>query len=705
MTGRIGNIEGLEQDRRRSVGIDIFLAIADLVVACAVTWLIIWYFLMPSAHVSGQGAGAGFAANFPWRDPENWGQWGADLDSRSHRLIRPTIVSALLTAPVLALDLFDRFGPDMIPSWLASPWVQAILITPVIFYCGREILMDGWKAMTEHRCTPDLLAMLATSLAYLYSLATCLAGSLLPEGSRSPYFDLIGVVITLLLLARVMSTRIEASLVASLNHLMQIQPASGLVADPKHPQTVPDQVLERDRIRPGDLLLVRTGERPAADGVVESGSALVDESELTGGDRPRACGPGDRILASSKILEGRLSIRVDAAGDNTYAAKLVKIIPRALVERSPGMRRMDRIVHTAIALIMILAVWTFMLWLMLGPQPHLAHAVGNAVCVLTIACPAVASMTIPMAFRTSLETGLAHGLLFTSPRAMNHLGQVRTLILDDSSLLDPSNPEDQGVHAESLTRAATHLRSLRVGSLILDGSPQPDDRIERAARQAGVDMLITRLTPERKRECLDRLNHDLTRTSRGVPADPAGQDAASSGRQSQTRLVALATAAAADHELTAKARVSIALGPQVQTGADGTDLLQPDLILHQGDLDGTGRAIELSRATAQVIRQNLVWSTVYNLVTLVLATGICQPLLGWMLNPMIAAVAGAMSTILAMLNVRRLHRLRHLRRRWLHLALVDTDQLPTVAARRPQVIVDSQWESMQEGRDPATAMD
>ena len=687
------------------MGIDIFLAIADLVVACAVTWLILWYFLMPPAHVSGQGAGAGFAANFPWRDPENWGKWGANLDSRSHRLIRPTIVSALLTAPVLALDLFDRFGPDMIPSWLASPWVQAILITPVIFYCGREILMDGWKAMTEHRCTPDLLAMLATSLAYLYSLATCLAGSLLPEGSRSPYFDLIGVVITLLLLARVMSTRIEASLVASLNHLMQIQPASGLVADPKHSQTVPDQVLERDRIRPGDLLLVRTGERPAADGVVESGSALVDESELTGGDRPRACGPGDRILASSKILEGRLSIRVDAAGDNTYAAKLVKIIPQALVERSPGMRRMDRIVHTAIALIMILAVWTFMLWLMLGPQPHLAHAVGNAACVLTIACPAVASMTIPMAFRTSLETGLAHGLLFTSPRAMNHLGQVRTLILDDSSLLDPSNPEDQGVHAESLTRAATHLRSLRVGSLILDGSPQPDDRIERAARQAGVDMLITRLTPERKRECLDRLNHDLTRTSRGVPADPAGQDAASSGRQSQTRLVALATAAAADHELTAKARVSIALGPQVQTGADGTDLLQPDLILHQGDLDGTGRAIELSRATAQVIRQNLVWSTVYNLVTLVLATGICQPLLGWMLNPMVAAVAGAMSTILAMLNVRRLHRLRHLRRRWLHLALVDTDQLPTVAARRPQVIVDSQWESMQEGRDPATAMD
>jgi len=202
-------------------------------------------------------------------------------------LLRPTIVSALLTAPVLVLDLFDRFGPDLMPSWLTSPWVQAILITPVIFYCGRGILVDGWKAMTEHRCSPDLLAMLATSLAYLYSLVTCLAGSQLPEGSRSPYFDLIGVVITLLLLARVIGTRMEASLVASLNHLTEIRPASGLVADPEHPQTVPAQILARDRIRPGDLLLVRTGERPAADGVVESGSALVDDSELTGGDRPR----------------------------------------------------------------------------------------------------------------------------------------------------------------------------------------------------------------------------------------------------------------------------------------------------------------------------------------------------------------------------------------------------------------------------------
>ena len=133
--------------------------------------------------------------------------------------------------------------------------------------------------------------------------------------------------------------------------------------------------------------------------------------------------------------------------------------------------------------------------------------------------------------------------------------------------------------------------------------------------------------------------------------------------------------------------------------------MQPDLILHQDDLDGTGRAIELSRATTRVIRQNLTWSTIYNIIALVIATGICQPFLGWMLNPMIAAVTGALSTILAMLNVRRLHRLRHLRRRWLHLALIDTDQLPTVAARRPQIIVDSQWESMQEGKDPAAAMD
>lgn len=686
------------------MGIDIFLAIADLVVACAVTWLIIWYFLMPSAHASDQDAGAGSPANPPWRDPEDWGRWGADLDSRSHRLLRPTIVSALLTAPVLVLDLFDRFGPDLMPSWLTSPWVQAILITPVFFYCGRGILMDGWKAMTEHRCSPDLLAMLATSLAYLYSLVTCLAGSQLPEGSRSPYFDLIGVVITLLLLARVIGTRMEASLVASLNHLTEIRPASGLVADPEHPQTVPAQILARDRIRPGDLLLVRTGERPAADGVVESGSALVDDSELTGGDRPRPCGPGDRILASSKILEGRLSIRVDAVGDNTYAARLANIIPQALVERSPDMRRMDRIVHTAIAMIMILAVWAFMLWLMLGPQPHLAHAVGNAVCVLTIACPAVAAMTIPMAFRTSLETGLAHGLLFTSPRAMNRLGRVRTLILDDSSLLDPDDSEGQGVHTESLTRTATHLRALRVSSLILDGSRQPDDRIERAARQAGVDMLITQLTPERKRECMDRLNHDLTRTSRGVPVDRTGQNATSTRERGRTSLVALAAATTADHELTDKARVSIALGPQFQADAEGTDPMQPDLILHQDDLDGTGRAIELSRATTQVIRQNLIWSTVYNIIALVVATGICQPFLGWMLNPMIAAAAGALSTILAMLNIRRLHRLRHLRRRWLHLALIDTDQLPTVAARRPQVIVDSQWESMQEGKDPATAL-
>nr|WP_273386188.1 hypothetical protein [Bifidobacterium indicum] len=691
------------------MGIDIFLAIVGLVVACAATWFIIRYFLMPSGSTDAKQGQEGDGGEEPARD--EWTDMGRridGLDAERHHLVRLAIISTILTAPVLILDLFGRFAPDDLPSWLANPWIQAILITPVLFHCGRGIILDGWSAIQHRRCTPNLLATLATGIAYLYSLATCVAGSLLPEGSRSPYFDVVGVVITLLLLARILEVRTHSSLARSYELLARTRPGSGRVLDTTELKGLDTDTgdeswsgltghqVAQDDIATGSLLLVRQGERLADDGQVVAGSATIDEKELTGAEAPVRYGPGDHVLASTKLVEGNLIIRVEASGNDTYVSRLMQVIPDALTGRSPAVHTIDRKIHTAIAWILVAAVWTLMAWLLFGPDPNLAHAVASAFCVLAVACPTAATVTVPLAFRTALNTGIQNGVLFTSPKAMSNLSRVAAVAVDDSALTDQSGSSDRAqVYEESLIRASTHLRSLRVMSLVLDGTGAETDeasghststQIERAARVAGVDMLVTQLSDTRKAYCLERLIHDLGKHTGDAPSDGIED---TSRTPNPDRLVALAANSHDQPEAMKRAQVHISFG--TRPGRKSTSDTEPDLILRNGDLDGIARAIELSQATKRVVKENLTWSTVYNIAALIIASGILYPLFGWMLNPMIAPAAAAIAAILPMANTRRLHHLTHLRRRWRGLAQIDTDHLPTVAARRPQIIVDSQW--------------
>lgn len=691
------------------MGIDIFLAIVGLVAACAATWFIIRYFLMPSGSTDAKQGQERNDDKEPARDEwTNMGRRIDGLEDEYHHLVRLAIISTILTAPVLILDLFGRFAPDALPTWLTSPWIQAILITPVLFHCGRGIILDGWSAIQHRRCTPNLLATLATGIAYLYSLATCVAGSLLPEGSRSPYFDVVGVVITLLLLARILEVRTHSSLARSYEMLARTRPGSGRVLDTTELQGLDTDSgdeswsgltghqVAQDDITTGSLLLVRQGERLADDGEVVAGFATIDEKELTGTEAPLRYGPGDHVLASTKLLEGNLIIKVEASGKDTYISRLMQVIPDALTGRSPAMHTIDRKIHTAIAWILVAAVWTLMAWLLFGPDPNLAHAVASAFCVLAVACPTAATVTVPLAFRTALNTGIQNGVLFTSPKAMSNLSRVAAVAVDDSALADQSDSSDGAqVYEESLIRAATHLRSLKVMSLVLDGTRAETDkasghsinaRIERAARVAGVDMLVTQLSDTRKAYCLERLIHDLGKHTGDAPSDGIED---TSHTPSPDRLVALATDSHDQPEAMKRAQVHISFG--TRPGRESTSDTEPDLILRNGDLDGIARAIELSQATKRIVKENLTWSTVYNIAALIVASGILYPLFGWMLNPMIAPAAAAIAAILPMANTRRLHHLHHLRRRWRGLAQIDTDHLPTVAARRPQIIVDSQW--------------
>ncbi|AKV55651.1 putative copper-translocating P-type ATPase [Bifidobacterium actinocoloniiforme DSM 22766] len=615
------------------MGIDIFLAVGDILVAAALTWFIVWYFLSPHRRTRSGGAsgertaGQAAAASEARSNGPGLASRQEDLETLRRRTAKLTLASAILTAPVLAIDLCDRLMPGFLPSWLASPWIQAILITPVVFYCGRPVCQEGWARLRARQTDLNSLVSIATALAYAYSLAACALTGLLPEGSRQPYFDVVGAIMTLALFARLCE-----------------------------------------------------------------------------------------LSAHTAALTGRLG----PSYDQDRGQALTSSVAATLSKPSSAQLRVERLIARAEPLVMIVAVWTFMIWLLAGPQPHLAHAVANAVGVLIIACPTALAISVSLTFRTALGAGLAHGMLFTSPRSMGHLAATQVAVLDESALgpglaadedssaaapatATADNESPDGYAQEpcaELARASTHLRGLGVKTVVMDGGHGADpalgheqDPVERAARQAGVDYLFTGVDGRRKARWVGLIAQDLNRaatqevkrkkTSRrpGLVAFAALGNAEPQARQAAQVRIRLGSVAAGQAERDADAAAGAAT-------AEGRDAAEPELLLAAGDLGGIGRAIDLARAARRTMNQNLCWGYAYNLVAVALATGVTYPLFGWMLNPMVAPVATAIAALLPMFNVRRLGRLRRLSRRWRVLARVQPELLPTLAAHRPQVIAD-----------------
>lgn len=594
------------------MGIDIFLTVADILIAAALTWFIIWYFLLRQHETESNDQAHGFL------DTQGSGKVTQDSmthNERIHRLRmksqqtkKLTLISAVLTAPVLLIDLCTLLDPAVLPAWLTSPWIQAIVITPVVFYCGRPIYADGWQQLRHSQTNLSSLVTIATALAYTYSLTACAFTNLLPAGSQQPYFDVIGTITTLALFASLSEQN------------------------------------ARLRALTGKLFLNKTT---------------------------------NHIFTNPPDTSHQISSQFE------------KIIYRALSSKSDSQSQANKLLSRAEPIVMIIAVWTFMIWLLVGLQPHLAHAVANAVSVLIIACPTAIAVSIPLSFTTALSSGLNHGILYTSYQAMNQLAATQTVVIDESAIGTTIQSDTGQPSFAELARTSTHLRGIGVTSVVLEkensDTSQQGDYIEKAAREAGVDFLFTGVDHKRKAHWTQRFSNDLHRM---VEMEPT----TNSNNSKSAGFIAFAAAAGAEPQAQSAAQTHIVLSPDLSPLAGDTQAHQEDnidLLLQTGNLDGIAQAIELAQASKKVSHLNLVWAYTYNLLAVLLATGITYPVWEWMLNPMVAPVATLIAALIPIGNLLLLGKHTRLSKRWHFLAQAKPEELPTLAARRPQIIADA----------------
>ena len=615
-------------------------------------------------------------------------------------------------------------------SMPSRPWLLFALTLPVMGWAGRHFYSRAWAAFRHRTADMNTLIAVGTGAAFGYSLFVTVAGSWLAARGIQPhvYYEPVIWIITLVLLGNLLEARARSRTAAAIRRLIELRPLTARVVRDGGEVEIP-----LARLRPGDEVLVLPGEKIPADGAVVDGTSHVDESMLTGEPTPVRKAAGDRVIGATINGNGALRFRVEQVGGDTVLSRIIRLVQQAQGSKAPIQRLADRIAAVFVPVVMGIAAVTFIVWLVVGPEPAYLHALVSAVTVLIIACPCAMGLAVPTAVMVATGRGAELGILIKGGEALERSSRLDTVVFDKTGTVTEGKPTVQRIAGEDEAEALRLAASLERHSehplgeaivaagaargLVLTEPRQFESLTGRgvigivegrrvavgnAALLAGLGISPGRFAPQAEafaaeahttvfiavdgdvvavialadavrpaaREAVQALRRmglesvmltgDDARTAEAV-ARAVGIDRVAAGLlpegkleevrrlQSEGRTVAMVGDGINDAPALAQADVGIAMG----TGTD-VAIEAGDITLMRGDPLGVPGAVALARRTMRVMRQNLFWAFVYNMVGIPIAAGALYPAFGLRLTPAFAAAAMAVSSVSVVMNSLRL---------------------------------------------------
>ncbi|NEU79547.1 heavy metal translocating P-type ATPase [Nostoc sp. UIC 10630] len=672
-----------------------------------------------------------------------------DAEIASRQALQRELFLKVIVGGVISIFLFLGSLPMMtglnfplIPSFLQNPWVQLVLTTPVIFWCGGSFYRNGWKSLKRHTATMDTLIALGTSAAYIYSLFVTVFPKFFIVQGLIPhvYYEVAAIVITLILLGRLLENRARGQTSEAIRKLIGLQARDARVIRDGVEIDVP--IAE---VRINDVILVRPGEKIPVDGEVIAGASTVDEAMVTGESLPVKKQPGDEVIGATINGAGAFQFRVTRVGNDTFLAQIVKLVQQAQGSKAPIQRLADQVTGWFVPAVIAVAIATFVIWF--NFTGNLTLATMTTVGVLIIACPCALGLATPTSVMVGTGKGAENGILIKGADSLELAHKIQTIVLDKTGTLTQGKPTVtdfvtvngtangneikllqlaatvernsehplaeavvkyaqsqevsltevknfqanagsgvQGVVSNQLVQIGTQrwLTELGINTMSLqqykdaweaagktviliavDGELQGimgiadalkpssaavvkalqklglevvmltgDNRktADAIAGEVGIERIFAEVRPDQKAAIIQSLQGEIEKSP-----------------NSKSKIVAMVGDGINDAPALAQADVGIAIG----TGTD-VAIAASDITLISGDLQGIVTAIQLSHATINNIKQNLFFAFIYNVIGIPIAAGILFPIFGWLLNPIIAGAAMALSSLSVVSNALRL---------------------------------------------------
>jgi Cu2+-exporting ATPase len=640
-----------------------------------------------------------------------------------------TIGAAVLSVPLFIIAMFFMHIPY-------ANFIMMALATPVVFWFGRQFPIGAWKQLKHRSSNMDTLVALSTGIAYIYSAAiTIFPEFLTGKGiDAHVYFEASAVIVTFILLGRMFEEKAKANTSSALKKLIGLQ-AKTVIAILSNGE---QKEIPISQVVPGDILLVKSGNKIPVDGIIVSGYSFVDESMISGEPIAVEKTEGSKLFAGTINQKGSFQFRAEKVGGDTLLAQIIKMVREAQGSKAPIQHLVDKIAGIFVPVVISVAILSGLIWYFSGVDNALTRSLLTIVTVLIIACPCALGLATPTAIMVGIGKGADNGILIKDAESLEIAHKINAVVLDKTGTITLGEPAVQdhawiknidtdkyaailhaiqrssehplaepmvrfleksgvtsnslNVHNESIPgkgiKAVIGTDTFFVGNrkLMEENGIVTDDELitlsdlwQKEAMTlsffagSGRLLSVTAISDEIKKSSVVAIRqlHDLgievhmltgdNEQSAKVAAKKAGIDSFRAealpqdkddyikSLQEKGKVVAMAGDGINDSQAMARADVSIAMGK----GSDiAMDVARMTII--SSDLTKIPQAIKLSKLTVATIKQNLFWAFIYNIIGIPVAAGILYPFTGFLLNPMIAGAAMALSSVSVVTNSLRL---------------------------------------------------
>jgi Cu2+-exporting ATPase len=651
-----------------------------------------------------------------------------NLQQQRYKLMkRRTTWAIALAIPLLMMSMVFMNIPY-------ASYIMWALATPIVFWSGRSFFINAWKQIRHGSTTMDTLVSLSTGIAYIFSLFN----TLFPEFWHSRglhahvYFEASGVVIALVLLGRLLEEGAKANTSSAIKKLVGLQPktvfkvlASGEIRE-----------FLISKVKLGDIILVRPGDKIPVDGKVKQGSSYVDESMITGEPVPVLKENNSEVFAGTVNQKGSFQFVAEKVGAETLLSSIIKLVQEAQGSKAPVQKLVDKIAGIFVPVVVGISIITLIIWSLFGGENGFVRGLLSMITVLVIACPCALGLATPTAIMVGIGKGAENNILIKDAEALELAHKMNALVLDKTGTVTEGKPSVEKIEWRSeedksrgkdilfsLEKLSEHPLAEAVVKHLIDqaSNVQITDVVSLTGRgisgkysetqyyagglklinEKGISietdlerfaegeeenagtviyfadtknvLAVMSVTDKIRKTSGDSVlqlgnmgidvylvTGDNQKTAEavarqcGIPGFKAGMMPSEKAEfikqlQEQGKIVGMAGDGINDSQALATADVSIAMGKGSDIAIDAAKMT-----IISNDLSVIPAAIRLSRNTVKTIRQNLFWAFIYNVIGIPIAAGVLYPLNGFLLNPMVAGAAMALSSISVVTNSLRL---------------------------------------------------